>query len=83
MTTPTEIRAWLEAGKTARATHMIVVCDTFDHEDYPAYVKTGVDVRALVDQLNNPAKMSRVMEVYSYALDLESQLAEQRAWHIE
>jgi hypothetical protein len=38
-----DIKRWFERGVEQKATHMIVVCDTFDHEDYPVYVKQGDD----------------------------------------
>ncbi len=61
---------------------MIVVCDTFDHEDYPVYVKPGEDVRKKYAEYDGP-NMQRVMEVYALHLDLESQLNEHRAKHFE
>ena len=50
-----------------------MVCDTFDHEDYPVYVKPGEDVRAIYAQYNGP-NMQRVMEVYNLLWDRDSQL---------
>lgn len=82
-TTRDEIREWLERGKAQGATHMIVACDTFNHEDYPVYVMPGDDVRKMRDEHSDPDKMSRVMEIYSYALDLEQQLAVHRAYNLD
>ena len=39
MTTNTDIGEWFDDGVELGASHMIIVCDTFDHEDYPVYVK--------------------------------------------
>lgn len=39
MTTRNDIAQWFEEGKALGATHMIVAVDTYDHEDYPVYVK--------------------------------------------
>lgn len=80
-TTREEIRQWLERGKTDGATHMIVVCDTFDHEDYPVFVKPDEDVRKVHEQYSG--NMQRVMEVYSYTRDLEEQLAQARAHNFD
>jgi hypothetical protein len=77
------IKGWLKEGKALGATHMIVACDTFAHDDYPVFVKPGEDAKEIAKKHQDPNKMSRVMEVYSYALDLEEQLAEQRAYHFE
>jgi thiaminase len=70
---------WCERPKTT--THMIVVCDTYDHEDYPVYVTQGQDVH---EKLAEHSKdMQRVMEVYSAALPFEAQLREHRAYHLD
>lgn len=77
-TSQAEIRGWLLAGKSKNATHMIVVCDTYDHEDYPVYVLPGQDVRKEYDSLHWK-NMQKVMEVYNLSKDIEPQLAQYRA----
>lgn len=77
-TSKAEIRSWLQRGVQEGATHCIVVCDTYDHEDYPHYVSVGEDPRDY-----KPGEMQRIMEVYALHLDIESQLAEHRAFHYE
>ena len=77
-----DIKNWLERGKEQNATHMIVVCDTFDHEDYPVFVLPGENVHAVYKEYDGP-NMQRVMEVYSYKLPLEDQLAETCARHFD
>lgn len=72
-TTPEKIRRWLEEGKEQGATHVIVVCDTFDHDDYPVYVRPEQDARERVKQCNAES-MQRVMEVYNLSLNLDEQL---------
>lgn len=72
-TTPDQIREWLEQGQDLKATHVIVVCDTFDYEDYPVYVKPGQDVRKIAAEHDGP-NMQKVMEVYNLSLDIEQQL---------
>jgi hypothetical protein len=78
-----DITSWFDEGVKQGATHMIVACDTFDHDDYPVYVKPGEDVRKCEDRiLKSP--MQRVMEVYK--LDptrRDTQLAEFRAFHYD
>lgn len=82
MTTKDDIRKWLKEGKKKKATHTIIVCDTFDHDDYPVHVMPGEDVRKKSHEYTCK-NMQRVMEVYSHALDHETQLAELRAFHFE
>ena len=64
MATKAEIAQWFEQGKkNSENTHMIVVCDTFNYEDYPVYVKNGESVQKIEDQCNRES-MQKVMEVY-------------------
>ena len=80
-TTREEIANWFDRGKAEGQTHMIVVCDTFDHEDYPVYA--GSDKEALQQYAEHNGKnMQRVMEVYDLRLDKAMQLAEFRAMHL-
>jgi hypothetical protein len=74
MTSIEMIYDWLIEGKRQKATHCIVVCDTFDHEDYPVYVSKKQDVHEQVKKYNGP-NMQRVMEVYNLKKPLESQLS--------
>jgi hypothetical protein len=81
-TSKDEIRQWLSRAVKENATHVVVVCDTYDHEDYPVLVQPGEDVRAIHDEYDNK-NMQRVMEVYALHLPLEDQLNEGRAFHFE
>lgn len=81
--TRSEIRNWLNEGRDNKdITHMIVVCDTFDYNDYPVYVKKEEDVREKYSKYDGQ-NMQRVMEVYSFGLNLENQLNERRAKHFD
>ena len=68
-----EIGEWFDRGKKQKATHMIIVCDTFDYEDYPVYVMKGEDVRDVISKYRM-MKMSRVMEVYNLTMDKKGQI---------
>lgn len=61
--TKEDISNWFEKGVELKATHMIVVCDTFDYEDYPVYVQKDQDVHKIKEEYNNK-DMQKVMEVY-------------------
>lgn len=71
-TSVASIGAWFDRGVAEGATHMIVVCDSFDHEDYPVFVKPTEDVRE-VEKKYRAASMQRVMEVYSLTKDKAEQ----------
>ena len=78
-----EIASWLDRlYEDESLSHMIVVCDTYDWEDYPVYVSK---TEALVDAMESydGSNMQRVMEVYSRNHDREAQLAESRAFHYD
>lgn len=84
-----EISSWLINGaynwgkiKGRKITHMLVVCDTFDYDDYPVYVSDKESAREVFHDYNSRS-MQRVMEVYSYKHDLEDQLNEHRAFHFD
>jgi len=79
-TMQSDIRNWLKEAKAKGATHMIVACDTYDHEDYPVEVMPGQNVHEVFKQYNGP-NMQRVMEVYNLSLDIEKQLLEHRAFN--
>ena len=66
------IKSHFSLGLANGATHMVMVCDTFDYEDYPVYVEDGQSVQEVVDQYNS-ASMQRVMEVYKLSLGWEAQ----------
>lgn len=57
-----DIAGWFEEGKSRKAAYMIVVCDTFDHDDYPVYANAADfwTKHAAVNGQN----MQRIMEVY-------------------
>lgn len=72
-----QIQRWIENAPN-NSTHLIVVCDTFNYEDYPVYS-------------NNPQKtineynlkpMQKVRELYSLKgkTPIADQLKKDRAW---
>lgn len=77
-TSKEEIRKWLVDGQKLGATHVLIVVDTFDYEDYPVYVMPNEDVRAKEKEYSKD--MQKVMEVYALHLDLETQLSEFRVF---
>lgn len=77
----TDIRGWFRIGVSKGCTHMIVMCDTFDYDDYPVYVERGQDAREEADK--RKGNMQKVMECYNLSMDMEAQIAEHRAMHYE
>jgi hypothetical protein len=63
-TTLEDLKRWFDNGVKLKRTHMVVVCDTFDYEDYPVYVGKGEDLQSIIRRTSGP-NMTRVMEVYN------------------
>jgi hypothetical protein len=81
-TSSEDIKRWFDDGQRKNATHMIVVCDTYDHETYPVYVSPGENVREKTSVYERK-EMQRVMEVYSYKHPIDKQLLEERSFHYD
>ncbi len=79
-TTPQVLSDWFDEGVRQSATHMIVVCDTFDHGDFPVYVKPDEDAHEKTEKERN-GSMQRVVEVYDLRADKVAQMAEDRAFN--
>jgi hypothetical protein len=79
MTTKDEIGAWFDRGLAdpKKPTHMLVVVDGFDHEDYPVFVYPTDKVHDVYNEYNGP-NMQRVMEVYNLCENKTVQLNEYR-----
>jgi len=69
--TKADIRRWFAQGRLLGWTHLIVVCDTFDHNDYPMYASSADEARNL---FADTSEMKTPMEVYNLALPAEAQL---------
>jgi hypothetical protein len=78
-TTKEDIKEWIKRGQEQGATHMIVVCDTFDWDDYPVYVMPGEDARKKFESYNG-ANMQKVMEVYNLSKDVNKQMNQHRSF---
>lgn len=75
-----EIAHWFDMGVQRGHTHMIVMCDTYDWEDYPVYLTLNQNAREVATQYDGH-NMQRVMEVYNLRMDRDAQLAEPRAFN--
>lgn len=80
MTTVEGLTRWFDYGIELGATHMIVVVDTFDYDDYPVYVMPGEDARTKADGYGKKS-MQRVMEVYNLSMDRARQMNQVRSFN--
>ena len=79
--TKDEISSWFDQGVAQKATHLIVVCDTYDNDDYPCFANGDADViekHGYYDYKN----MQRVMEVYDLSDSKAEQMNERRAMRL-
>jgi len=75
-----DISNWFDEGVAKGATHMVIICDTYDYDDFPRYVMPGEDPRHVAGKMGD---MQRLMEVYALHLPKEMQMAERRSFHYE
>lgn len=78
MTTKSQIAEWFDRGVAQGASHLVVVCDTYDWDDYPVFCANQEEAHKRVA---NPGEMQRIMEVYNLSKDKEEQLNEHRAFN--
>lgn len=67
-----EIKSWFDSGAERKAVYMIVVCDSFDYEDYPVYLMPNDDFYEKHDSIKEE-NMQRIMEVYDLKKSWKSQ----------
>lgn len=80
-TSKQDIQRWFERGVADKATHMIVVVDTFDYDDYPVYVGAWESAAGKVAEYNGKS-MQRVIEVYDLRKAMQPQLDEHRSFNL-
>ena len=75
-----DLIGWFKCGVAQGATHMIVVCDTFDYHDFPVYVTPDQNVLE-EEKKYAGVNMQKVMEVYNLAMSMDAQMAQRRAFN--
>jgi hypothetical protein len=71
-----EIGRWFDEGVTQGKRYLVVMCDTFDWEDYPTYYDTADGAKLA---MRAPSQMQKVMECYDLAADKAQQMGTRRA----
>ena len=75
-----EISSWFDRGVIDNQKYMIIVCDTFDHDDYPCFFET---LESAKTKAKNPGEMQRVMEIYDLTADKQKQIKMHRCFAFE
>ncbi len=78
--TKEDISSWFDDGLKQGATHMIIVCDTYDWDDYPVYILKDEKIKHREKEYDG-INMQKIMEVYNLSLVKEGQLNESRAFN--
>lgn len=78
-TTRSDIEGWFDNGVADKQQFMIIVCDTFDWEDYPIFCD---DAKELAEQYasHNGVNMQTIMEVYDLTKDKVTQMKQNRCF---
>jgi hypothetical protein len=71
------LKEWFDEGVKLGAAYMVVVCDTFDWEDYPVYCSSKERAESTI---SSPGSMQKVMEVYDLRADKAAQFRGGRTW---
>jgi len=80
-TTKEDIVGWIKKGKDKGSKFLIVVCDTFDHEDYPVFCKDASECKKQYEN-HNGKNMQRIMEVYDLRKEIDPQLNRARSMEV-
>lgn len=76
MTTASEIGQWFDRGVSQGSKYMLIICDTFDWEDYPYFFEDEKEAR---EKMSNPGDMNKFMEAYDLSANKDEQLNMRRA----
>lgn len=79
MTTQTEIAEWFDEGVAKGAAYMLVLCDTYDWDDYPVYASSADEATR---RAKYPGEMQKLMEVYNLSMPRDEQLRQYRVMNL-
>lgn len=74
-----DIKGWFEQGVEQGSAYMLIVCDTFDWEDYPVFLPDKDQALKAKAMYASGSNMQRLMEVYDLNGDKDAQLNKSRA----
>lgn len=79
VTTKADIKRWFKHGMANNQKWMLIVCDTFNYEDYPAYAKDDSEFWDKYDHYDDN-NMQKIMETYNLEKDMNEQLGYNRCY---
>jgi len=76
-----DIHRWIAKAKEKGASHLIIAVDTYDHENYPVYIGYNENIKKEIGRIRS-AELQGIDEIYNMSMDIDKQLAEDRAYNI-
>jgi len=70
------IRDWFREGVANGKDYMVIVCDTYDYEDYPLFCSESTLSQLLHSY--READMQIIMEIYDLRKDIAAQISKER-----
>lgn len=79
-----EIREIVLRGNKEEYSHVIICCDHWDYTYFGKYIKYDKDIKEIIHDIEvKKENMITIEEIYNYNMDINYQLNEKRAYHIE
>lgn len=80
-----EIEKIVKKGDNGEYSHVMICLDHFDYSYFSIYVNRDDEILKAIDNFNdlNSGDMLSIEEIYNYDMNLDEQLSEVRAYHIE
>jgi aspartyl/asparaginyl-tRNA synthetase len=69
-----KIREWVKDALEKKASHLIVMRDIIDTNDYPVIVKKSENVKEKIEHFENLSNQ-KMLEVYNLSKDIETQIS--------
>ena len=76
-----DIESWITEAQRQKASHLLIITDTFDYDNYPVFAHGKKDCQKKIKEYNSK-NMQKVEEVYSVRRSIKKQLKENRSWNI-
>lgn len=79
-----EIKEIVLRGNKEKYSHVIICCDHWDYTYFGKYIEYDKDIKEIVHDIEiKKENMITIEEIYNYNIDINDQLNEKRAYHIE
>jgi hypothetical protein len=74
-TTVTMLNEWFDRGVKDKQRWMVIICDTFDYDDFPCYFKDDEIEKCLmkISNAQSGKNMQQLMEVYDLDMPKDKQ----------